>query len=96
MKPRLEVPQSAYTQEDAAIWLTVCPTIRHLLTWARYSDRRDADLMLQCADYRVIGAYANVRQVQTMAGQDGCAVRGEYYSWVSPKWSDGRNITSCA
>jgi len=96
MKPRLK--EAPWTTEDFQI-LTAQWVGRGLrvplfpLGHSVSADRRDADLMLQCAFYRQMGAYANVRQVQTMAGEDGCAVRGDIYSWVSPKWSDGRNIT---
>lgn len=43
---RLAVQQTDYSREDQAIWLTVCPSLPHLLTWSIYTDRHDADLML--------------------------------------------------
>jgi hypothetical protein len=52
-------------------------------------DRRDADLMWECTNLRQVGAYFNVRQFQTLAGEDGLALRGRVYQWVSPKYSDG-------
>lgn len=52
-------------------------------------DDRDADLMLQLVDLRACGAYANVRFLQVQAGEDGYAIRGKYYSWVSPVWACG-------
>lgn len=63
MKPnRLAgVPQSSYTPEDVRIWLTVCPKIRHLLTWARYSDQLDAELMYKAMSWRRVGQTNIVR-----------------------------------
>jgi hypothetical protein len=89
-------PPKFHSIEDVNIWFHVVQRFRPIslgqtmiATSAFKQDRRDADLMLQLVDYRSWGAYANVRQLQTLAGEDGCSVGGEYYRWVSPKWSDG-------
>lgn len=58
-------------------------------------DDRDADLMWELVDLRSIGAYADVRMLQTLAGEDGCSIGGwmGHYRWESPKWSNGRYRT---
>lgn len=83
MKPRLD--SAEFTEEDKAIWLRICEgePFDHLACAALYAtaDRRDADLMLQLTDLRSIGAYANVRTMQTWWGQDGFGFGGRWIEW---------------
>lgn len=94
--------RASLTPEDLRIWLLV--TYRFcrrnvvlkapIVGFAPGVDDRDADLMRELVDLRSIGAYADVRMLQEMAGQDGCSVGGwmGHYRWVSDKWSDGKPI----
>ncbi len=61
---------------------------------ASVSADRDFALMLELCHLRAMGAYADVRQLQTMTGQDGCAVGGwmRHYRWVSDRWSNGQKV----
>ncbi len=82
------------TEEDFDIFCDVWARTRFPWFWHKGPDNRDGDLMWELVDLRSMGAYADVRMLQTMAGQDGCSVGGwmRHYRWVSPKWSDGRLI----
>lgn len=89
------------TKEDAAVWASIARRQRFtvygpsgLLATIRATELRDADLMLELVELRSIDAYANVRQLQTMAGEDGCSVGGwmGHYRWISDKWSDGKPL----
>jgi hypothetical protein len=78
MKPR---PESArLTTEDQLIWNRLCQ--RGRFRDAIIAERRDADLMFELIDLRSCGAYFNVRQLQIMAGQDGCGWVGRAYKWA--------------
>lgn len=88
MKLRLKAP--SVCRQDFDIWDTVLSRCRpmRLETMSTEQDARDAALMRELVELRSIGAYANVRQLQTMAGEDGCSVGGwmRHYRWVSDKW----------
>jgi hypothetical protein len=83
MKPRLNAP---LTQEDFDIWDRIADPYGlkpGVPLWGYIrSDRRDADLMFELVDLRSCGAYFNVRQLQIMAGQDGCGWVGRVYVWA--------------
>jgi hypothetical protein len=95
----LSVPLS---EEDGDIWLIVVRpwgrrygmVQQRVLDAANRADARDADLMWELVDLRSIGAYADVRHLQAVAGQDGFSAGGwmHHYRWTSPKWSDGSPI----
>lgn len=100
MKNRLK--SGPLTDEDRAAWFDW--QVNRKRDWSLWgalerrsaeSDQRDADLMLELVELRSIGAYADVRHLQTVAGQDGYAAGGWMgrYRWHSPKWSDGRDRT---
>lgn len=73
------LPPAPLTSQDLDIWVSVgyrFPELPHYTPgWLRIiagsADHRDAVLMLSCTDFRLDGAYANVRMLQTMTGQDG-------------------------
>jgi hypothetical protein len=85
LKPRL--PSAPLTDDDTDIWNAVAwrggfADCFVLEDCSFDSDRRDADLMFELVDLRSCGAFFNVRQLQTMAGQDGCGWVGRVYKWA--------------